>query len=175
MVSSNTFIRSFGLFWRRDEVTWAPGAGNAGVFRLLGRRNRNQPALEVTDFRDQRGIYVLYDDYGPYYVGLARDRAIRQRLREHTHDKHWDKWDRFSWFGFRRVLSGTDADGLQMLGTMPKQLVSGTASTIGDIEALLMLSLGTVERGNTQTMKFKNADRWDQVQRHEVDHWLRRL
>jgi hypothetical protein len=28
-------------------------------------------------------------------------------------------WDRFSWFGFRRVLKGKDDDGLQKLGKMP--------------------------------------------------------
>lgn len=175
MANTNTFIRSYGLFWRIEEVEWSPGSGNAGVFRLLGRKNKNQPALQVTDFRDQRGIYVLYDDYGPYYVGLARDRAIGYRLQDHTHDQHAGRWDRFSWFGFRRVLTGTDAEGLQKLGVMPTQLVSGTASTIGDIEALLMLSLGTTERGNAQTMKFKNADRWHQVPLDEVGYWLDRL
>ena len=58
---------------------------------------------------------------------------------------------------------------------MPTQLVSGTASTIGDIEALLMLSLGTTERGNTQTMKFKNTNRWEQVPLDMVGYWLDRL
>ncbi len=173
--TTKTFIRSYGMFWRREEVQWAPGAGNVGKFRLLGRRHSNRPALQVVDFRDQRGIYVLYDDYGPYYVGLARDQAIGIRLRTHTRDIHRDRWDRFSWFGFRRVLSRTDANGLRLFGSMPDQLLSGTSSTIGDIEALLMLSLGTVERGNEQTMKFKNADRWQQVPIDRVDDWMSRL
>lgn len=83
-----------------------------------------------------------------------------------------NRWDRFSWFGFRRVLKGIDFEGLQQLGAMPGQLLSGTSSTIGDIEAMLMMSLRTTERGNAQTMKFKNADRWHQVPLQEVDHWL---
>lgn len=159
------------MFWQRDEVNWSPGAGNAGAYRLLGRRNQNLPALQLCDFRTQAGIYVLYDDYGPYYVGLAKT-AIGNRLRDHTKDDHRDRWDRFSWFGFRRVKTSADGNGLQQLGEMPKQLVSGTTHTIRDIEALLMMSLGTVERGNAHTMKFANADRWHQIQRHEVDHWL---
>lgn len=175
MAATNTFIRSYGLFWRREEVTWKPGAGNAGVFRLLGRKNSNQPALQIVDFRDQRGIYVLYDDYGPYYVGLARERAMGERLKDHTMDQHEDKWDRFSWFGFRRVLGTPTAEGLQPLGKMPVSLLSGTANTIGDIEALLMHSLGTVERGNAQKMRFRNADRWAQVPLDEVGYWLDRL
>ena len=175
MTTTNTFIRSFGMFWRRDEIEWAPGAGNAGVFSLLGRKNINRGSLQVVDFREQRGIYVLYDDYGPYYVGLARDRSIGLRLRDHTRDHHQDRWDRFSWFGFRRVLKRRDGDGLNLLGQMPEQLLTGTSSTIGDVEALLMLTLGTVERGNRQTMKFKNADRWHQIPRDETDYWLSRI
>lgn len=175
MATTNTFIRSYGLFWRREEVDWAPGAGNAGVFRLLGRRNQNRPALQVADFREQRGIYVLYDDYGPYYVGLAAKQDIGNRLRDHTLDDHADCWDRFSWFGFRRVLKGRDTDGLQQLGAMPRQLVTGTASTIGDIEALLMHTLGTVGLGNKNSMRFKNADRWEQVPEYETDDWLDRV
>lgn len=163
------------MFWRREEVEWSPGAGNAGVFRLLGRKNSNKPALRIVDFREQRGIYVLYDDYGPYYVGLAREQAIGNRLRDHTRDKHRDRWDRFSWFGFRRVLKQQDAEGLRVLGGVPTQLVSGTSSTIGDIEALLMLSLGTVERGNKQTMKFRNADRWYQIPTDSVEYWLSKI
>lgn len=138
---------------------------------MLGRKNTNRPALQLVDFRNQRGVYVLYDDYGPYYVGLARDQAIGNRLRDHTYDKHFDRWDRFSWFGFRQVLKGTNAVGLQRLGSIPGQLVSGTAHTIGDIEALLMMTLGTVERGNAQQMRFKNADRWEQI---SLD-WLDRI
>lgn len=175
MATNKTFIRSYGLFWRREDVEWAPGAGNAKVFRLLGRKNSNLPSLQVADFRDQRGIYVLYDDYGPYYVGLARTQGIGNRLRSHTKDNHKDKWDRFSWFGFRRILMDTDQEGLQLLGTMPDQLLSGTSSTIGDIEALLMMSLGTIERGNTQTMKFKNADRWHQLPLLKVGYWLEKV
>lgn len=174
MPTTNTFIRSYGMFWRRDEVNWTPGAGNAGAYRLLGRKNSNQPALQVADFRPQAGIYVLYDDYGPYYTGLAKT-AIGNRLRDHTRDEHRDRWDRFSWFGFRRVKSATDRLGLQLLGDIPGQLVSGTTHTIRDIEALLMMSLGTVERGNAHSMKFTNADRWHQIPRHEVDYWLGRL
>jgi hypothetical protein len=175
LTTTNTFIRSYGLFWRREEVNWSPGAGNAGQFRLLGRKGTHRPTLRVADFRDQRGIYVLLDDYGPYYVGLARQQAIGNRLRSHTRDLHADRWDRFSWFGFRRIKVAKETNGLQKLGAMPSQLVSGTSSTIGDIEALMMVTLGTVERGNAQTMKFKNADRWEQVPLDRVDHWMARV
>lgn len=172
--TTNTFIRSYGMFWRREEVNWSPRITEGGPYRLLGRKNHNQPALQVCDFRNQAGIYVLYDDYGPYYVGLAKT-AIGNRLRDHTRDDHKNCWDRFSWFGFRRVKNATDDNGLQQLGVMPKQLLSGTTNTIRDIEALLMMSLGTIERGNAHTMKFANADRWHQIPLHDADWWLDRI
>lgn len=171
---AGAFIRSYGLFWRRDEIKWAPGAGNAGQFRLLGRRNVNRPALQVADFRQQRGIYVLFDDYGPYYVGLASERDIGLRLRDHTQDAHAGRWDRFSWFGFRSVLQRRDAAGVQQLGALPKHLLTDTTSTIRDIEALLMMALGTTRTGNVQSMKFRSAEEWTQVPYDDTDYWLAR-
>ena len=32
----------------------------------------------MADFWDQRGIYVLYNDHGPYYVGKTFD-EVKQR------------------------------------------------------------------------------------------------
>jgi hypothetical protein len=65
-------IKSFGLFWRRDEVNWNPGKGVKGGFRLLGRSGENLPGLRVANFREQLGIYILYGNHGPYYVGLTK-------------------------------------------------------------------------------------------------------
>jgi hypothetical protein len=81
-------IRSYGLFWQCDEVNWHPGAGNKKAFRLLGRSGTNLPGLRLADFRDQRGIYVLYGDYGPHYVGLTRKRGLGLRLKHHLFDGH---------------------------------------------------------------------------------------
>ena len=165
-------IKSFGLFWQRSEVEWAPGRGKKNEFRLLGRQNRNAGALRLADFREQRGIYVLYDDYGPNYVGLANELAIGTRLKHHTTDRHSDSWDRFSWFGFRRVLKGCDGDGLRNLGKVPKTLVTNSESAIRDIEALLIMSLGTHTRGNINQMQFAAATHWLQVQHHEIEMYV---
>ncbi len=167
------FIRCYGLFWSADQVEWFPGRGRR-EFRLLGHRGENRPNLVLCDFRDQRGIYVLYDDYGPYYVGLTRDRPIGNRLRHHRRDRHAGKWDRFSWFGFRRVLLTTEG-GLRQLGAAPKQLLTESKWTIGDIEALLIQSLGTQHRGNRQEMRFAAAQPWTQVILGEVPHYLARV
>ena len=74
-------IKAYGLFWRADEVNWQPGRGSRGEFMLLGRRGKNRPNLQLANFRRQSGIYILYSDYGPYYVGLARENSLGRRLK----------------------------------------------------------------------------------------------
>lgn len=156
-------------------MDWFPGQGRAAAFRLLGRLGHNRPSLQVCDFRAQRGIYVLYDDYGPYYVGFSRDQTIGNRLRIHTRNRHSAKWDRFSWFGFRPVLTSSFPDGTRKLGKVPERLLTESRWTIGDIEALLIQSLGTQVRGNRQEMRFAAARRWTQVMTHEVDEYLQKV
>lgn len=45
------FVRSYGLFWRADEIEWFPGRGARDVFRLLGRQGRNRPGLQSSKVR----------------------------------------------------------------------------------------------------------------------------
>lgn len=169
------FIRCYGLFWSADEVLWRPGAGNRSSFRILGRVGERSPKLRVCDFRQQRGIYVLYDDYGPYYVGLCRKQGLGARLKQHLSDDHEGRWDRFSWFGFQRVLKSRETDGTQKLGRLPTRLLVDSMSTIGDIEALLIQSLGTQHRGNWNQMRFAAAEQWHQVLEHEAESILQRV
>ena len=154
-------------------MRWSPGRGSRD-FRLLGRIGSNRPNLAICDFRNQRGIYVLYDDYGPYYVGLTRETPIGNRLRSHRKDRHAMKWDRFSWFGFRRVLQGTDG-GIRKLGKVPEHLLTESKWTIGDIEALLIQSLGTQHRGNVREMRFAAAQQWTQIVDLEVGDYSARV
>jgi hypothetical protein len=63
-------------------------------------------ANQVVDFREQIGIYVLYDkDLKTVYVGQAGSGNARlfERLKNHTNDHLRDRWSYFSWFGFREV------------------------------------------------------------------------
>lgn len=69
-MATSHLVGAYGMFWDRSEVFWRPGQG-PNKWQLLGRRNRNQGALRVCDFRQAKGLYVLFDDYGASYVGLA--------------------------------------------------------------------------------------------------------
>lgn len=167
-------IKAYGLFWRADEVDWQPGRGSRVQFRLLGRRGSNRGSLEIVNFRRQQGLYVLYNDYGPYYVGLVRDGTLGSRLRaHHLRDRHAGNWDRFSWFGFCQVLRGVDEHGLRRLRMRAEQSVGSSRAAIADMEAVLIKALGT--ESNLQKMRFAAGMKWTQVTLDEVEGLLLRL
>jgi hypothetical protein len=164
-------IQNYGLFWNIDEVDWLPGKGRRRAFRLLGRRGKNLPTLRLADFRNQQGIYILYGQYGPRYVGLTRKQGLGKRLKDHLFDHHKSHWDRFSWFGFQRVLKGFDkSSGLLRLANLANVSVGNPETMIGDIEALLIKSMGL--SSNKAQMKFAVADDWTQVKHHEVGDYI---
>ena len=157
-------IQTFGLFWERAEVDWFPGKG--GSFRLLGHIGRNLPGLRLADFRDQIGIYVLYNDYGPYNVGLTIDQGLGVRLRQHCGDRHAESWRRFSWFGFRGTEAPSSKELLCSLKAYRRNARVDSDTVIGDLEAMLIKTLGP--RGQND-MNFHDAEKWDQVRQDEID------
>jgi hypothetical protein len=109
-------IRSYGVHWRSDRVSW----GTQGVKgTLLGAASRSKAAKAV-DFRDQRGIYALYADYELVYVGQtgSGDDRLFKRLRAHNRDHLSQRWNRFSWFGTQKVtiLGQLSADTEKLSG-----------------------------------------------------------
>lgn len=87
-------IQAFGVYWSRNHVHWVRSA------RLLGQQ---QIGAEAVNMADQVGVYVLYDEREPIYVGRSIDRPIGLRLFEHTQDRLRARWNRFSWFGLYAV------------------------------------------------------------------------
>lgn len=113
------------MFWGRGSI--------AGHLKGLYTRNTTG---EPINFRDQQGVYVLYDDgFKIVYVGQSGgndQKRIFDRLKDHTTDKLSDRWTKFSWFGIRAVRAN---------GKL--RMEKGTAHpTIGDvlnhIEAILI-------------------------------------
>jgi hypothetical protein len=95
-------FQNYGLFWRADRINWGSrGKGNEG--RLLGRTSPTSPPV---DFRNQRGVYALYDDaFQMLYVGQAGygNKKLYDRLHNHMSDHLAERWQRFSWFGIDPV------------------------------------------------------------------------
>jgi len=167
------FIKNYGLFWQRDEIDWHPGAGKKGAFRLLGRMGLNRPNLRIVDFREQKGIYILYGDHGPTYVGLTIRQNLGKRLKDHTEDDHDAYWSRFSWFGFRRVLGKKDKLGINILATLAKGQGTKSAAVIRDVEALLIKAMGLPN--NIAETKFHSANEWLQIKEHETESLIKKL
>jgi hypothetical protein len=94
-------IANYGRFWRRDKIYWGGGKNNPG--HLKGQSKKAKKIL--VDFREQIGIYVLFDEQKrPVYVGQAgiAESRLLKRLSDHKKDHLRDRWVYFSWFGLRR-------------------------------------------------------------------------
>lgn len=96
---SQPLIRNYGLFWKAEDIYWGAGR-NPGA---LSGVHANQTTGTPVDFRDQRGIYVLYAGYDLVYVGQNNSQELLIRLKQHKKDDLAECWDRFSWFGLRAV------------------------------------------------------------------------
>ena len=98
-------IKNYGLMWDRDGVRWSGTRGNAG--RLMGQGPVGSPigSQQEVDFRQQIGVYILYRNESVVYVGQtgSGNRRLFARLKDHRTDHLADRWDKFSWFGVRKV------------------------------------------------------------------------
>jgi len=163
-------IYAYGLFWDANEVDWFPGHGSP--FRMLGRIGQNKGKLKVIDARHQKGIYVLYGDYGPHYVGLVKGQSLGDRLKQHLSDDHEGKWNRFSWFGFRRDLAGKDENGFNRLADVAETQNVAPKTVIKDIEAVLIKAMGL---SNIRKMNIEKAKEWTQIKTSEQKTYIDKL
>ena len=80
---------------------WSPNRGN-----IFGRTSDNSPTI---DFADQDGVYLLHSGNEVVYAGQSyipdtNAASLYSRLQSHHNDhRKTDRWDTFSWFGFRPV------------------------------------------------------------------------
>jgi hypothetical protein len=150
-------IKNYGLMWSQDAVFWGRG-GRRGT--LAGQRKG-----QIIDFREQIGVYVLYDEgRHPIYVGQAGQGNARlfKRLRSHRVDHLADRWRYFSWFGLLTVnknkqLSGWDDKGKRVTGTI--------GSLLDEIEGVLIAA--TEPPFNKQGAKFRGIKRYQQLRHVE--------
>jgi len=144
-------IRNFGHLWERRFIYWGRG-NNKG--HLYGYRT---PTDEGADFRDQIGIYILFDkSYLPVYVGQTGGGAQRLflRLRQHQRDHLWNRWEYFSWFGFRRV--NPSSSKLSEHDKPDKSFKAKGAVLLNEVEAALLVAL--------EPKLNKQGPRWSDVE-----------
>lgn len=153
-------IKNYGLMWRRDHIFWGRGSNKGS---LQGRRS-----ARVVEFRDQIGVYVLYDEgRRPIYVGQAGQGNARLfvRLRTHTRDHLAHRWHYVSWFGLLSVNRGS---GRLSLHDDPAKKVRGTLrSTLNEIEGVLIAA--TEPAFNKQGARFRGIARYRQVKHPDAE------
>jgi hypothetical protein len=200
-MDSSYLIGAYGMFWDRWSVEWSPGSGPA-AWQLLGRVGSKAPKLRVCDFRLAQGFYILLDEHGANYVGLARgEYGIGARLQAHHLDES-KAWSRFCWFSFDEV---TEAERHGWASLQGREAVKNLSveTVLRECEALLIQILGSGRtirllhaEGRTRALKAQNemnflqADRWEQLRELDfqpggvarrvdidgyTDSWLRAL
>jgi len=125
-------IKNYGFLWDRDYIYRGAGS-NAG--HLKGKA----PGVEIADFREQIGVYVLYDsNQRIVYIGQAGNgnATLFTRLKNHMDGKLWNRWKYFSWVGFRDV----NADGSLSAQQCINSGVSGFkySDALNEIEGILI-------------------------------------
>jgi hypothetical protein len=165
-------ITSYGLFWKLDETEWFSVDGHKGKHRLLGRLSKKRSLLRIADFWSQSGIYVLYGNYGLYYIGVS-GHEVGKRIHDHLTDDHAGEWDRFSWFGFREVTESRDLAGLLLLGKAQTTSAIRLSKARGDIEAILFRAFAGP--GNRKRPSFgAKLEQWEQIKLADVPTILER-
>ena len=123
-------VNAYGLYWDRNSVDWEATTNNR---QLLGAAGGIQ-----VNFADQDGIYLLHNGNEITYVGKSRtpnaQAGLYSRLKfHHTDRRKTDRWDTFSWFGFKPVNENGEL------------LPTPESATIGDVidilEAILIEGL----------------------------------
>jgi len=127
-------IQNYGLFWRIDRVWW--GHPNY-TGHLRGYSVRSQK--RIADFREQVGLYVLYDSsFKMIYLGQAGandQHYLFSRLKEHKNDQLAERWSRFSWFGIRAVNKDCK------LGKTPYARHPSLGDVLNHMEAVLLTAV----------------------------------
>ena len=158
----HNLIQSYGLFWDRCQVDWRSGP-------LLGRvKVRDKPV----DFRDQLGIYALYDhEFRLLYVGQAGSgkNTLFGRLKHHTSVHAGTRalaarWKYFSWFGLLRVLK-VEKKGEKQLASRADTKQTTEAHILNALEAAA-IEIADPDL-NRQGGRLRNVTEYVQVLRKE--------
>jgi hypothetical protein len=147
-------IKNYGRIWDRKYIKWGRW-GDSG--HLKGYVTKNRKA----DFREQIGIYILYDkDLIPVYIGQAGSgkQTLYSRLKQHETDHLWNRWVYFSWFGLR----GVNNTGLLSRYDDAQKIFKAKGSTLlNEIEGLLITAVEP--KLNRQSARWKDVKEFFQL------------
>lgn len=152
-----SIIKNYGFLWERKNIYRGTGGdGNAG--HLTGKTSGKPNA----DFREQIGVYVLYDrNQNIVYIGQAGNghATLFTRLKNHMDGALWNRWEYFTWIGFRDVNANGSLSNQQNIASA----VSGYkySDALNEIEGILIEVIEP--KLNKQSGRLKNATEYFQV------------
>ena len=127
-------IKNYGFLWDRKWIYEGTGGqGNSGHLKGYA------PAKPIADFREQIGVYVLYDrDQQIVYVGQAGNgnATLFTRLKNHMSGELWNRWQYFTWVGFRDVNANGNLSNHQEILTKINNYTY--AKALNEIEGILI-------------------------------------
>lgn len=131
---ATSIIKNYGFLWARNHFHRG-SAGDKGHMIGWAKGNKDQ----LVDFKEQIGVYVLYDSSQKIvYVGQAGNgnATLFSRLKAHEKDALWNRWEYFTWIGFR----GVNNDGALSDKHKVESSVSGYsyAAALNEIEGILI-------------------------------------
>ena len=161
-------IGAFGLFWDRDFVPFTE-FGRTTV-PLFGQRGGNSRNRMIIDVRKALGSYVLYNDYGPTYTGIARSPGLGARLHDHdVNPPRGTPWTRFSWFAFGDVQDLRGQPGWGQVSSRARPVATDAETNVRELEAFIIQLLGTRQI----EMKFRVAKEWPQLTEWDAEDLYR--
>lgn len=141
-------IGAFGIAWNREKVIWNTSPDLFGV---------QSDGADPVNFKEQIGVYLLYDGREVIYAGQAIRQTLGERISQHTKDRLSGRWDRFSWFGLYSVSD----DGTLQKDHETHRTIS--IATIGNtLEALLIE--GIEPRQNRKQGDVFNTKEYNQLE-----------
>ena len=151
-------ISAYGLFWERDEHEFKAPRGS--TYQMLGLIGGDR-TLRVCDFRRARGVYILYNDFGPTYAGRARGQeGFGDRLKRHDKDPEKD-WTRFCWYSFDPIVEWPDHNKwMQRVADDGASTVRSASAAIDELEALMITAFGLKSQNQ---MKLAGGEPWRQA------------
>jgi hypothetical protein len=153
-------LKNYGILWDRERVFWGRGRARG---QLLGGT-----AKRPVDFRDQIGVYVLYDDAQKIvYVGQAgrKNQRIFARLKGHLKNHLAPRWRYFSWFG---LLSVNKDGSLSGWDSPQKNVTTTIAGHLDGYEGVLIAA--SDPQFNRQGARFRSVRRYSQVTHPRSQH-----
>ena len=113
-------ILCLGAQWKACDVYWKTAPENG---TLYGVNSKNLTGSHV-NHAHQTGIYILYGDYKPVYVGQANGSLFARLQMHYRKDDLVGRWDTFTWVGMRepfpvkiRISQTTKAASISLGGS----------------------------------------------------------